>query len=137
MNEPHDAHSGHIHECSCIMLFRSVETPPSGGVAQLVEQRTHKPRVTRSIRVTATKPSPHDALKSSDIYGFFPFGSEIGPIRLPIGSEENLSLSTVPSAFRRHPGGSSKSAYNPYPERMRDKFQVLSIPHWIRADALS
>ena len=25
-----------------------------GGVAQLVEQRTHKPRVTRSIRVTAT-----------------------------------------------------------------------------------
>ena len=27
----------------------------SGGVAQLVEQRTHKPRVTRSIRVTATK----------------------------------------------------------------------------------
>lgn len=26
-----------------------------GGVAQLVEQRTHKPRVTRSIRVTATK----------------------------------------------------------------------------------
>ena len=26
----------------------------SGGVAQLVEQRTHKPRVTRSIRVTAT-----------------------------------------------------------------------------------
>ena len=26
-----------------------------GGVAQLAEQRTHKPRVTRSIRVTATK----------------------------------------------------------------------------------
>lgn len=29
--------------------------PSRGGVAQLVEQRTHKPRVTRSIRVTATK----------------------------------------------------------------------------------
>jgi hypothetical protein len=29
---------------------------PSGGVAQLVEQRTHKPRVSRSIRDTATKP---------------------------------------------------------------------------------
>jgi hypothetical protein len=28
---------------------------PSGGVAQLVEQRTHKPRVPRSIRGTATK----------------------------------------------------------------------------------
>ena len=28
----------------------------SGGVAQLVEQRTHKPRVSRSIRDTATKP---------------------------------------------------------------------------------
>ena len=26
----------------------------NGGVAQLAEQRTHKPRVTRSIRVTAT-----------------------------------------------------------------------------------
>jgi hypothetical protein len=32
-------------------------TEPSerGGVAQLAEQRTHKPRVTRSIRVTATR----------------------------------------------------------------------------------
>ncbi len=29
----------------------------SGGVAQLVEQRTHKPRVSRSIRDTATTPS--------------------------------------------------------------------------------
>jgi hypothetical protein len=28
----------------------------NGGVAQLAEQRTHKPRVTRSIRVTATTP---------------------------------------------------------------------------------
>ena len=36
------------------MPFRFVEIPPCGGVAQLVEQRTHKPRVTRSIRVTAT-----------------------------------------------------------------------------------
>ena len=27
-----------------------------GGVAQLAEQRTHKPRVPRSIRGTATKP---------------------------------------------------------------------------------
>ena len=30
---------------------------PRGGVAQLVEQRTHKPRVPRSIRGTATNPS--------------------------------------------------------------------------------
>ncbi len=29
--------------------------PSSGGVAQLAEQRTHKPRVGRSIRPTATK----------------------------------------------------------------------------------
>ena len=29
-------------------------TNDDGGVAQLAEQRTHKPRVTRSIRVTAT-----------------------------------------------------------------------------------
>ena len=32
----------------------SAHVSSSGGVAQLVEQRTHKPRVTRSIRVTAT-----------------------------------------------------------------------------------
>lgn len=31
-----------------------------GGVAQLVEQRTHKPRVPRSIRGTATKPAMID-----------------------------------------------------------------------------
>lgn len=40
------------------LLFRFTSTgsaSSSGGVAQLVEQRTHKPRVTRSIRVTATK----------------------------------------------------------------------------------
>lgn len=33
-----------------------------GGVAQLVEQRTHKPRVTRSIRVTATKFPPQESI---------------------------------------------------------------------------
>src|SRR5262245_32548191 len=36
------------------MPSRFVALLPCGGVAQLVEQRTHKPRVTRSIRVTAT-----------------------------------------------------------------------------------
>ena len=40
------------------LLSRFTSSGPvssSGGVAQLAEQRTHKPRVTRSIRVTATK----------------------------------------------------------------------------------
>jgi hypothetical protein len=36
--------------------FLRAHSPRRGGVAQLAEQRTHKPRVTRSIRVTATKP---------------------------------------------------------------------------------
>ena len=49
------------------MLSHFVETSSCGGVAQLVEQRTHKPRVTRSIRVTATKPSLLD-LESSIYY---------------------------------------------------------------------
>lgn len=36
------------------VFYARLRTIRSGGVAQLVEQRTHKPRVSRSIRDTAT-----------------------------------------------------------------------------------
>ena len=49
-----------------------------GGVAQLAEQRTHKPRVTRSIRVTAT------------IY--FPLNSSSLSVRCPTGGSEDSDL---------------------------------------------
>jgi hypothetical protein len=39
------------------IVFSSLIQQKHGGVAQLAEQRTHKPRVTRSIRVTATIPT--------------------------------------------------------------------------------
>ena len=40
----------------CHAMPSAARTMHRGGVAQLVEQRTHKPRVPRSIRGTATNP---------------------------------------------------------------------------------
>ncbi len=46
----------HFDSSSAIIAVHFISTQYCrGGVAQLAEQRTHKPRVTRSIRVTATK----------------------------------------------------------------------------------